>query len=168
MLLVAITLGLILIGLASFVYGAIGISKYAFRVGTGHGIAVLLFPPYTFYFAFFKLDEDDKDLPVASWTFGIVVTLLLTFLFSPQLSLVVQGRLDEINSQGVGEAATEAYGDKEKDSEDESEGDEENDETSESSGDAENASDDTESSDDSAPDAGSGSSDGSNGSADGG
>jgi hypothetical protein len=94
MILVGITCFLILIGLGFFAYGAIALSKYAFRLGTGPGLLTLLVPPYTIYFALFKLEEDGKSWPTASWLFGLVVTVLLCIAFYPDLSAVARGDME--------------------------------------------------------------------------
>ena len=94
MILVGITLFLILIGVGFFIYGAVGLSKYAFRMGTGQGLAVLLIPSYTIYFALFKLEEEGKSWPTASWLFGLVVAVLLSAAFWPDLSALMRGDME--------------------------------------------------------------------------
>ncbi|MFB6350530.1 MAG: hypothetical protein ABEN55_02340 [Bradymonadaceae bacterium] len=123
MFLITITLALILVGFAAFVYGTVALSKYAFRVSTGRGIAALLFPPYTLYFAFSELEEEDKDIPAASWVFGFLVTTLLVAVFSTPLTHLANGRWSQLQATSPGEQATEAYGDREN-SEDEGSDDE--------------------------------------------
>jgi len=91
MLLVVITFTLLGITLLSFVAGAAWLSKYAFRLGTGPGIAVLLFPPYTFYFAFYQLRVEEKDRPTALWLFGIVATALLSVIFWAPITAALTG-----------------------------------------------------------------------------
>ena len=147
---------LVLIGIGSFIYGAITLSRYGFRLGTGQGLAVLLFPPYTFYFAFFKLREEDTTLETASWVFGIVVTALLTFLFFPPLKLVLQGRFDELSSpENVGQAATEAYGKEDSSESDEGDsGDSEDSDDSASGSDSDSADDESSEPSGNSPDAG--------------
>lgn len=114
MILVGITLFLILIGLGFFAYGAIALSKYAFRMGTGPGLMTLLFPPYTIYFALFKLEEEGKSWPTASWLFGIVVSILLTVAFWPDLSALMNGDMERFQGPiGAGAAAVEKYGEEE-------------------------------------------------------
>lgn len=108
MLLVGITLFLILIGLGFFVYGALALSKYAFRLGTGPGLMTLLFPPYTVYFAVFKLEEDGKSWPTAAWAFGLIITVLLTFAFWPDLSALMHGDMERFKTPP---AAASAEGD---------------------------------------------------------
>lgn len=107
MLLAVITLALIAFALGFFVYGAIGLSKYAFRLGTGPGLLCLLFPPYTFYFAFFKLEEEGKDFPTAAWLFGILTTALLVGVFWSPLSKVVTGDFESLEAGGAGSAVKE-------------------------------------------------------------
>jgi hypothetical protein len=110
MILVGITLFLILIGLGFFAYGAIALSKYAFRLGTGPGLLTLLFPPYTIYFALFKLEEDGKSWPTASWLFGIVVTVLLCITFYPDLSALARGDMERFQEpEETKQASAESY-----------------------------------------------------------
>ena len=90
-MLAAITIGLVLITLISFVIGLAGLVRYAFRLGTGTGLLVLLCPPYAFYFAFYKLQHEDKDRPTAMWLFGLFATVLLVFVFWAPLSAAVKG-----------------------------------------------------------------------------
>ncbi|QDG50034.1 hypothetical protein FIV42_04555 [Persicimonas caeni] len=124
MILVGITLFLILIGLGFFAYGAIALSKYAFRMGTGPGLMTLLFPPYTIYFALFKLEEEGKSWPTASWLFGIVVSILLTVAFWPDLSALMSGDMERFEGPiGAGAAAVEKYGSQEEMLEEESSSD---------------------------------------------
>lgn len=123
MLLAAITLGLIGVGLVAFIIGSVLVSKYAFRISTGQGLAVLLFPPYTFYFAFFKLEEEDKSWPVATWLFGLLVTVLLSVVFFPTIEHVANGEWDELKIQNPGPGGAVAA---ESSEDDESEDDEEN------------------------------------------
>lgn len=80
-----ITLTLLGITVASFLVGSIWLAKYAFRLSAGQGIGVLLFPPYTFYFAFYQLDNDAKDRPTALWMFGLVASVLLVAIFTSAL-----------------------------------------------------------------------------------
>lgn len=107
MLLAVITLALIAVALGFFVYGAWGLSKYAFRLGTGSGLLCLLFPPYTFYFAFFKLEEEGKDFPTAAWLFGILTTALLVGVFWSPLSKVATGDFESLEAGGAGSAVKE-------------------------------------------------------------
>ncbi|MGM0558616.1 MAG: hypothetical protein ACQEVA_19680 [Myxococcota bacterium] len=111
MLLAVISLALIAFALGFFIYGAIGLSKYAFRLGMGPGLLCLLFPPYTFYFAFFKLEEEGKDFPTAAWLFGILTTALLVGVFWSPLSTVVAGDFASLEAGGAG-AAVQGYSSK--------------------------------------------------------
>lgn len=104
-----ITLGLILVGVGAFIYGTVGLAKFAFRVSTGRGIAAILFPPYAFYFAFAELEEEEKNIPTASWLFGLVVTALLATLFFQPLSNLLAGNFDALTTN-PGEAARAEYG----------------------------------------------------------
>ena len=83
--LTVITLTLLGITVASFLVGSIWLAKFAFRLSAGQGIGVLLFPPYTFYFAFYQLDNDAKDRPTALWMFGLVASILLVLIFTTAL-----------------------------------------------------------------------------------
>ena len=105
MILVVLTLILILVGIVSYVVGAIKLAKYGFRISNAVGWAVILFPPYTFYFAFKKLEVDGKELPTAMCCFGIVLTALLTAIFWQPLSLTFQGNLDEVDEMMTAETA---------------------------------------------------------------
>ncbi len=98
MVLTVITLILILVGVLAYFYGAIKLSKYGFRLGTGIGLAVIFFPPYTFYFAFKKLEVDGKELPTAMCSFGLITATLMILMFSHPLSLLVTGQLDELDA----------------------------------------------------------------------
>ena len=111
MLLVGITVALVVVAVIAYVIGTIKLAKYGFRLGTGTGLAVLLFPPYTFYFAFFKLEQEGKEFPTALWAFGIVTSVLLCVVFWQPLSLVLTGQFDEIERPtGVAETAVADYG----------------------------------------------------------
>ena len=89
MVLVALTV-LVLAGIAAYFVGAIKLSKYGFRLGTGIGWAVILCPPYTFYFAFKKLEVDGKELPTAMCAFGLILSgLLIAAFFQPLSSMAV-------------------------------------------------------------------------------
>lgn len=85
MLFASITIGLILVGFVAFLIGTVWLSKYAFRISTGTGLLTLLFPPYTFYFAFFKLEEKGAEKSTATWMFGLLTTALLAGIFVPEL-----------------------------------------------------------------------------------
>lgn len=107
--LTSISLALVLVAVGAFIYGTIQISKYAFRVSSGRGIATLLFPPYAIIFAFTELDEEGKEGPVAAWTFGLVVGAVLIAMFFQPLQLLVTGQLDELRAQNPNQAATAEY-----------------------------------------------------------
>ncbi len=93
MVLVALTL-LVLVGIAAYFVGAIKLAKYGFRLSTAIGLAVILFPPYTFYFAFKKLEVDGKGLPTALCAFGILLSALMISAFYQPLSAMVTGDID--------------------------------------------------------------------------
>ncbi len=147
-LIAAITGLLICIAIVSFVYGTIQLARYAFRVSTGRGLATLLVPPYTLYFAFAELDEEDKAIPTASWVFGLFVTVLLGAIFWQPISLLATGQTDQLVAEGPGSIAE--RGEEESSSEEPSAEAEEPTEESEASGDqeAEESSDDDSASDD--------------------
>lgn len=107
MVLTVITLILILVGVFAYFFGAIKLSKYGFRLGTGIGLAVIFFPPYTFYFALKKLEVDGKEFPTAMCSFGIIVTTLMILVFSHPLGLLVTGQIDELNEFMLVEKAPE-------------------------------------------------------------
>ncbi|MFP4598827.1 MAG: hypothetical protein ACLFVJ_11275 [Persicimonas sp.] len=107
MFLVGITVFFVLLGVGFFAYGAIALSKYAFRLGTGPGLLTLLFPPYTFYFALFKLEEEGKSWPTASWLFGLVVAALMVVAFWPDLSAVAQGDFSNFEEAEAAQTAPE-------------------------------------------------------------
>lgn len=90
-MLAAITIGLVLITLISFIVGLVGLTRYAARLGTGTALLVLLCPPYAFYFSFYKLQHEDKDRPTAMWLFGLFATILLVFVFWAPLSAAMKG-----------------------------------------------------------------------------
>ncbi|MFU8805329.1 MAG: hypothetical protein ACNA8W_16070 [Bradymonadaceae bacterium] len=94
MTLIAITLLLILVGVVAYIYGAVRLSKYAFRVSPGLGVGVLLFPPLTLHFAIWKLEEEGKELPTALCMFGLVTTVMLTAMFWTPLTLAASGDLE--------------------------------------------------------------------------
>lgn len=93
---VVLTLALILFGLGTYFYGAYRLAQYGFRLSTGVGVAVLLCPPYTFYFAFKKLEVSGKELPTALVSFGLVLAIGLTVVFSYDLKMVFTGQLDDL------------------------------------------------------------------------
>lgn len=109
-LIAAITGLLIAIAIGAFIYGTIQLSTYAFRISTGRGIAVLLLPPYTLYFAFAELDQEEKALPTASWVFGISVTALLMAIFWQPITLLATGQTDKLVAKSPGEVAAEEHG----------------------------------------------------------
>lgn len=115
MLLVLITFTLIAIGIVSFAAGAWMISRYAFRISSGTGVGVLLFPPYTFWFAFFQLEQEGKEIPIATWLFGLVSTALLLFVFWQPVNTVFTDGFSAAAAQysGIGESASDEYGAKE-------------------------------------------------------
>ena len=82
------------------------------RISTGKGLAVLLLPPYTFYFSFYELQEEGKERPIALWMWGLVTTILVAVAFMHPIQLVLQGRAAELNPP-TEEELTKAYGAKE-------------------------------------------------------
>jgi F0F1-type ATP synthase assembly protein I len=146
MLLASITVGIIAVGLIAYIAGAILVSKYAFRISTLQGLLVLLLPPYTFYFAFWKLHEDDKSTAVATWAFGFVVTILLSVVFWPMVQALVQGNWAALKSPAGPGAAVAAEGSPEAGDE----GDSESAEDQEGADDEEAAESDGESGDENA------------------
>lgn len=138
-LIAAITGLLIAIAIGAFIYGTIQLSTYAFRVSTGRGIAVLLLPPYTLYFAFAELDQEEKAFPTAAWVFGLFVTALLMAIFWQPITLLATGQTDKLTAKSPGEVAAEEYG-----SEDSSEDSEDSEEAaSDESGDQEDSGDES-------------------------
>lgn len=109
-----VAVALLIFALVLFIWGAWGISKYAFRISTGKGVATLLFPPYTFYFSFYELEEEGKEQPIFLWMWGIVVIGVITFVFWSPLSMVAQGRAAELSADIGVDAAVEKYKDKSK------------------------------------------------------
>lgn len=107
--LTSISLALVLVAVGAFIYGTIQISKYAFRMSSGRGIATLLFPPYAIFFAFTELDEEGKEGPVAAWVFGLVVGAVLIAMFFQPLQLLVTGQLDALRAQNPNQAETAEY-----------------------------------------------------------
>lgn len=122
-----ISMGLITAGFVAYIYGTITLSRYAFRVGTGHGLAVLLFPPYTLYFAFWGADERGKELPAAASVFGLFLAAFIAGIFWSPVQLVFQGRFDTLSQRAEAASPVGPSGE-----EDESN---ETDETSEAAGD---------------------------------
>lgn len=107
MILVALTIVLILVGVGAYFYGAVKLAKYGFRLGTGVGLAVIFFPPYTFYFAFKKLEVDGKELPTALCCFGLVLSIGLVIIFWHPLSLTFTGQFEEVEEFMTVETAPE-------------------------------------------------------------
>jgi hypothetical protein len=91
MTLVAITIVLLAITVLCYITGTIWLSQYAARLGAGPRMMTLLLPPYAFYFAFYKLDQDTKHKPVFLWSFGIIATIVLLIIFGQPLSLAARG-----------------------------------------------------------------------------
>jgi hypothetical protein len=99
-----LTIGLVILGLVVCGIGAFGIAKYAFRISSGKGAAVLLFPPYTFYFSFYELEEEGKEAPIALWISGMVVTLIIAAAFWQPINMVFNGEaalLDPASAEDV-------------------------------------------------------------------
>ena len=97
MLLIAITLLLIAVGVIAYCVGAWQLSRYAARVSGGLGVAVLLFPPVAFWFAFFKLQHDGKEMPITLWLFGMISTVILAGVFWGPLMMAADGRISELD-----------------------------------------------------------------------
>ena len=89
-MLITVVGSLLAITFIAYWWGAFKLSKFAFRVSTGAGIMVLLVPPYTFMFAM-KLQQEEKELPMAAWLFGIVASGLLVAAFFQPLQRVSKG-----------------------------------------------------------------------------
>ena len=104
-----LTIILVVIAFVVSAFGAYGIAKYAFRISTGKGVGVLLFPPYTFYFSFFELQEEGKEKPIALWMWGLITTILVAVAFLQPIQMVLSGRADELNPPSE-EELTKAYG----------------------------------------------------------
>ena len=107
-----LTVIMVVIFMALAAWGAFGISKYAFRVSSGKGLAVLLFPPYTFYFAFKELQEEGKEGPITFWLWGAFTTVMLLLAFWGPINLVLTGNADQMNPNWRAEMEAE-YGAKE-------------------------------------------------------
>ncbi len=110
MFFIVMTFVLILLGILSYVVGAVKLARYGFRISRGTGLGVLLFPPYTFYFAFYELEQDGKEWPTTFWAFGGISTIVLIALFFQPLAMVMTGRTDELLKPSGVEAAIEKYG----------------------------------------------------------
>ncbi|GEM_PF-5086187 len=89
-MLIAVVGSLLAITFIAYWWGAFKLSKFAFRISTGAGVMVLLVPPYTFMFAM-KLQQEEKELPMAAWLFGIVASGLLVAAFFQPLQRVAKG-----------------------------------------------------------------------------
>ena len=99
-----LTIGLVILGLVVCGIGAFGIAKYAFRISSGKGAAVLLFPPYTFYFSFYELQEEGTETPIALWISGMVVTIIIAAAFWQPINMVLNGQaamLDPASAEDV-------------------------------------------------------------------
>jgi hypothetical protein len=94
MALIGFTSLLILVGLVAYGYGAFKLSRYAFRISSGLGIGVMLFPPLALFFGIFQLEEEGKELPTAMCMFGLVNTIVLVTLFWVPLSLAATGQYE--------------------------------------------------------------------------
>ena len=106
MVLVALTV-LLLAGVVSYFVGAIKLAKYGFRLGTKVGWAVILFPPYTFYFAFKKLEVAGKEFPTALCSFGIILTVMISVAFFQPLSAMAVGDFEGAHDMLTAEIAPE-------------------------------------------------------------
>lgn len=108
--LVFISILLVAVGFVSYLVGAIKLAKFAFRISGGAGIGVLLFPPYTFYFAMFKLEQSGKELPTAMAAFGLVTTLamsMLTYGIMTEAPVVPEAQAEEYVAPASAEAPAE-------------------------------------------------------------
>lgn len=76
----AVNILLILVGVGAFIYGIVGLAKFAFRLSTGQGLAVALCPPYAIYFSVARLEEPGKELPTAMVIFGLLTALAMSVL----------------------------------------------------------------------------------------
>ncbi len=138
MFLVVITLALIALGVVAFLWGAVALSRFGFRISVPVGLAVLLFPPYTFYFAFFRLEEEGQELPTASWMGGLIVSVLLGLLFSPTLGHVVNGNWDQLRTaDGPGEVASSSNSEEDSDQSDDGASEDSSDESASNDADGE-------------------------------
>jgi len=102
---------LLVFAIALLAYGAYGVSKYAFRISSGKGMATLLFPPYTFYFSFYELEEEGKEFPIFLWMWGLVITIVVAAVFWQPLQYVATGRAAELSEPVGVDAAVEKYKD---------------------------------------------------------
>ena len=113
MFFIVMTFVLIGLGIVSYFFGAFKLARYGFRISTGTGLGVLLCPPYTFYFAFYKLEQDGKEWPTTFWAFGAITTIVLIALFFQPINLVLSGRTDELLKPSGVEEAIQKYGEEE-------------------------------------------------------
>lgn len=74
MTVVIISLFILAAGLIATTVGKIWLSYYAFKYGAGMGILVLAFDIGTFWFAFYKLEKEGKEMMTAMWMGGIVLS----------------------------------------------------------------------------------------------
>lgn len=102
-----LTIGLVILGMVVCGIGAFGIAKYAFRISSGKGAAVLLFPPYTFYFSFYELQEEGKETPIALWISGMVVTLIIAAAFWQPINMVLNGDAALLDAASAEDVAAE-------------------------------------------------------------
>ena len=102
MLLIAITFALVAVGVIAYWIGALQLARYAARVSTGLAVAVVVFPPVTFWFAFYRLEQEGKEGPIATWLFGFISTLLMIAVFCFNLGLFHLGLLGR---RGAGDPA---------------------------------------------------------------
>lgn len=105
---------LLVLAIALLFWGAFGVAKYAFRISSGKGVATLLFPPYTFYFSFYELEEEGKERPIFLWMWGLVVTIVVLGVFWQPLQYVATGRAAELSEPVGVDAAVEKYKDQSK------------------------------------------------------
>ncbi len=97
MLFAGVILTLLAVTIVSFLVGAFWLAKYASRLNAGQALAVLLFPPYTFYFAFYKLQVDGKERATSLWMFGLAATLLLGGVFFQPLGVIASGNVSKLD-----------------------------------------------------------------------
>ena len=142
MILAGITVILFLIALGFYVYGVIGLAKYAFRLSTGQGILVifcaLFFWPYIVYFALYKLREEGLEWPTFAYFFGVVTMPWLVTVFGAPLGHLVRGEFDQLETKGAG-AAVQEYQTKAEENGDDSEEADQEEASSESSDESETA-----------------------------
>ena len=103
MILVAILVILLAITIGAYIWGAIGLARYAKRKSIGHAIAVVLIPPYALWFAFYQLHEPAKDRPTFLYLFGLLASALLIALFFQPLQAGVQGDWSQIAAEDIAE-----------------------------------------------------------------